>query len=69
MPCASNCETCSALGCSTCMDNYFLTQSQSCSADCILPCATCSSSNPTKCMACVAGYIYSSTSNTCAKVI
>lgn len=34
-----------------------------------MPCATCSASNPSKCLSCIAGYSYSSTSNTCNKIL
>lgn len=51
------------------MDGYFLTSSQTCSVECAVPCATCSSTNPNKCLSCVAGYSYSSTSNTCSQVL
>lgn len=51
------------------MTGYFQSGPNTCSASCSLPCATCSAANPSKCKSCIAGYSFSSTSNTCNKIL
>ena len=69
LQCATNCNSCTAAGCISCIDGYFLTSTQSCSQNCVLPCATCSVVTPTTCKSCIAGYSYNDVSNTCNQVV
>lgn len=46
-----------------------MTSEQSCAPSCILPCATCSSSDPTSCLSCIAGYSFNDVTGTCDEVI
>lgn len=68
-PCATNCNQCSAAGCLNCVSGYFLNSANTCSANCIVPCATCSNVNPTKCLSCIAGYSLNSLSNSCNQIL
>lgn len=66
--CPANCVSCSALNsCTYCNDGYYLTNSASqvCAPNCVPPCATCSYTNPSSCLSCIAGYVYASTTNKC----
>jgi len=59
-PCASGCYFCNEVGCTNCMPGYYMTSTFTCSQLCLHPCATCSTSNPSICLTCVAGYIIDS---------
>lgn len=59
-PCSSGCFVCNDLGCLACSNGYFLTENFECQQSCLLPCATCSPSNPALCTSCVAGYSFNS---------
>jgi hypothetical protein len=63
--CTTNCLLCSSAGCSQCIQGFFLNSALTCSPNCQFPCATCSANIPTKCSSCIAGYTYSSITNTC----
>ena len=60
----TNCLSCSSLGCLACMTGYHLSSSHTCQLDCVVPCSTCSDSNPTECLACVVGFKLNTQANT-----
>ena len=64
-PCADNCAECSGAGCTKCADDFFMTSEQTCAPNCILPCATCKSSDPNACMSCAAGYKFDDVAGVC----
>lgn len=53
----SNCLSCTALACTTCVTGWTLSPSLTCMKQCILPCATCSSTDPSVCLSCIAGFV------------
>jgi len=67
--CVDNCEECAKGTCTSCSLGYFMTSSQTCSVNCEVPCATCSSTNPFKCHSCIGGYTYNAVSFSCAKQV
>ncbi len=42
-----------------------MTGEQTCAPNCAIPCATCTTSDPTKCTSCVAGYTYDNVNGVC----
>lgn len=52
------CYSCNSLGCSQCHLGYTLSPTFTCQKNCIVPCSSCSSTDPTVCLSCVAGYVY-----------
>lgn len=55
---AANCVTCNNLGCQACMTGYTLNENLNCQKNCVLPCATCSDSDPTSCTSCIVGFVF-----------
>ena len=64
-PCSRNCAECTSAGCTTCSTGFFITSEQTCGQNCILPCATCGSSNPESCLSCIAGYSFNDITKAC----
>ena len=54
------CLSCTALACTSCMAGWMLSPSLNCMKKCILPCATCSETDPSVCLSCVAGFTLNS---------
>ena len=67
-PCVTNCASCTEAGCLTCSPGFFMTSQQTCALNCILPCATCSPTNPEKCESCIAGYTFDNVNKACIEV-
>lgn len=45
-----------------------MTSLQTCAANCIVPCSTCSTTDPTSCLGCVAGYSFNDITKACDPV-
>ena len=54
--CPAGCTSCTTFGCLDCDTGMFLNQDFMCQYYCMPPCASCSSTNPTQCTACLLGY-------------
>lgn len=53
-----NCVSCTALGCLACRTGYMVSPNFNCQKECVFPCATCSETDPSICLSCIAGFNY-----------
>jgi hypothetical protein len=52
----ANCISCNSMACLACAPGFIVSPSLTCQLQCASPCATCSQTNPTECLSCIAGY-------------
>ena len=58
-PCnQTHCISCNELACLSCASGYMLSPTLECMRTCMSPCATCSSTDPSSCTSCIAGFKY-----------
>ena len=53
-----NCYSCNTVGCTQCTTNYILSTTFTCQLACSSPCSSCSATDPTSCLSCIAGYTF-----------
>lgn len=56
----ANCLTCTEMACLSCRAGFMLSPSLTCQRHCLLPCSTCSETDPSMCLSCVAGFKFNS---------
>ena len=59
----SNCLTCTDLACQVCRSGYIISPSLTCQRECLLPCSTCSETDPSQCLKCVTGFTFNTNAN------
>ena len=63
--CGLTCKTCSIIGCTSCLTNYFLTTNYACQS-CDPSCSTCAGSSSNQCLTCKTGLFLQNTApNSC----
>ena len=64
--CPNNCKLCNNDICSTCFPGFQPNDAGVCVLQCFVPCQTCKDNQPSVCLSCYSGAIYSNATNSCS---